>query len=129
MEEQVPQPEVPQEEVYVRGTHHRKPFYMEEGPCLFEHALTKEVLDKQQKRWAYIQTLHGETRRLLVKVWVWLKKPTAVWADVITGTVFLDSGDCLSSTQRRINRWGAYETKNDKNKLKTKSEFRWNSNP
>lgn len=123
-------PEVKPEEVYVRGTHHRKPFIMEEGPCLFEHALTKEVLDRQQKRWAYVHTLFGETRRLLVKVWVWLKnKPTTVWADAITGTLFLDNGTCLSSKQRKIVRWGAYDTSR-KEEVKptgrTETQTNWN---
>lgn len=133
MMEQAPEQknsEVKPEEVYVRGTHHRKPFRMEEGPCLFEYALTKEVLDRQQKRWAYIDTVYGETKRLLVKVWVWLKsKPTAVWADVVTGTVFLDNGTCLSSTQRKILRWGAYDTSH-KQEVKivgrTETQTNWN---
>lgn len=106
----------PEEKLLPRGTHHKKPFVMEKGPCLFEHALTKEVLDMQKKRWAYISTICGDTKRLLVKVWVLIKrKPVAVWADAITGTVFLESGECLSSHQRRIKRWGAYE--NDAQKV------------
>lgn len=120
----------PEEKPLPRGTHHKKPFVMEKGPCLFEHALTKEVLDMQKKRWAYISTICGDTKRLLVKVWVWIKrKPVAVWADVVTGTVFLDSGECLSSHQRRIKRWGAYESnyvREDKTSGRTQTQREWN---
>lgn len=121
--------EQPVEEVYVRGTHHKKPFVMEEGPCLFEHALTEEVLDRQQKRWAYVDTICGIVKRLMVKVWVLRRnKPISVYADVVTGTVYLEDGRCLSSSTRSIKKWGAYESVKDKNKLKTNinQNFKWN---
>lgn len=114
-----------------RGTHHTKPLYLEEGPCLFEFALTKELLEMQQKRWAYIQTICGKSKRLLVKVWIYKKsKSMQVWADAITGTVYLDSGECLSSSNRKITKWGVYAEKSllDKGKGRTQSQINWGKN-
>lgn len=122
-------PELKPEEVHVRGTHRKRPFVMEEGPCLFEHALTQEVLDMQPKRWAYMETLFGTVKRMVVKVWVFLNnKPTLVYADIQTGTVFLESGECLSSFQRRIVRWGNYQSLEKKQKAAGRTELqdRWN---
>lgn len=113
----------------IRGTHHKKPLYMEEGPCLFEYALTKELLEKQPKRIAHMHTLYGVVKRLVVKVWVSIKnKATLVYADVITGTVFLESGECLSSNQRRVVKWGNYQglEKKDKPTGRTLLQDRWN---
>jgi hypothetical protein len=122
-------PELVEKEIYIRGTHHKKPFLLEEGDCLSEYALIKEVLERQQKRWAYIDTICGTVKRLLVKVWIFRgSKAVQVFADVITGTVYSQSGECLSSHKRRIVKWGAYESTKDKNKLKTNTnqDFNWN---
>jgi len=121
--------EVQQERPIPRGSHHKKPLYMEEGPCLFEYALTKDLLETQPKRIAHVQTLYGVVKRLMVKVWVWTKKrPLLVYADVVTGTVFLESGECLSSVQRRVIKWGNYQKYTEKEKRvgRTELQVRWN---
>lgn len=111
------------------GTSPKRPLAMEEGPCLFEYDLTKELLDQQPIRTAHMSTLYGVVKRLVVKVWVFIKsKPTQVYADVVTGTVFLESGECLSSHQRRVVKWGNYQKLEEKQKRvgRTLLQDRWN---
>ncbi len=111
------------------GTNPKRPFFMEEGPCLFEYALTKNLLDQQPIRMAHVDTLYGVVKRLMVKVWVYFKKkPTQVYADVVTGTVYLESGECLSSFQRRVVKWGNYQKLAEKQKTtgRTVLQDRWN---
>lgn len=111
------------------GTSRKRPLVMEEGPCMFEYAITKDILDTQPTRWAYMDTLYGITKRMVVRLWVFHNnRPTEVYADVVTGTVFLGDGSCLSSNQRRIVRWGVYESLRNKEKQagRTLLQERWN---
>jgi hypothetical protein len=121
--------ETKEEPLHYPGTHPKRPLVMEEGPCLFEYALTKELLNQQPIRMAHVDTLYGVVKRLMVKVWVFIKsKPTQVYADVVTGTVFLESGECLSSIQRRVVKWGNYQRLEKKQKVngRTVLQDRWN---
>lgn len=111
------------------GTHQKYPLFMEEGPCMFEYALTKDLLSQQPIRMAHVDTLYGVTKRLMVKLWVYFKKKsTQVYVDVVTGTVYLESGECLSSFQRRVVKWGNYQKLVEKQKTvgRTELQDRWN---
>jgi hypothetical protein len=81
-----------------------------EADCVSEVGMCtwmKELENTQTKRVAYVQTVTGVSKRIVVPFWVMHDKQVfKAYADVVTGTVYTEDGKCLSSTKMSIVKWG-----------------------
>jgi len=102
----------------VRGMTKEKPFLLSsDANCLSDKSVeilihSTELMDKAPHKIAHIKGIGGETsKRRVVRVWILdplNSGPIQVYADIVTGTLYMDDGECLSSDKRKVIKWSRY---------------------
>jgi len=99
---------------YERGLDKDNPLHLaDDALCLSDYSMmflsNHRQRDKIPKRVGHVKDICGSTRRLFVKVWVSGDNVLSqYWADEVTGTLYTESGECLSSPKRQITKWVRY---------------------
>lgn len=120
---------------YDRGTDRKSPLMVsDEALCLSELSMMylNNHRDKRKipKMVGHVKDICGTTRRVLFKLWIHNNKTIEqYWADIVTGTLYLDTGECLSSEKRKVVKWARYRESEWKKKQvvgRTEAQDLWN---
>lgn len=120
---------------YERGLEKTKPLMVsDDGFCLSELSMTflanHRKRDKIPKKVGHVKDICGTTRRLLLKLWVHNKSTIEqYWVDDITGTMYQESGECMSSEKRKVVKWVRYRPSEWNKRQQAASHenpFEWN---
>lgn len=73
-----------------------------EDKCILDFHLNLMRKLPLKRSMAVMETITGNHEREVMQATVLLNKPTQVWIDVVTGTVYKMNGNCMTSSTRRI---------------------------
>lgn len=120
---------------YERGAYKDNPLGLaDDALCLSEMSVVflanHRLKHRLQKLVGHVQDICGSTRRRLFKVWVHNNgNINQYWADIVTGTLYELTGECLSSEKRKVIKWVRYresEWKKAKIEGRTDMQESWN---
>lgn len=120
---------------YERGTFKDNPMGVSDSAlCLSEMSMmylsNHRLKHKLSKIVGHVKDICGTTRRPMFKVWVHDKTDIQqYWADIVTGTLYTLTGECLSSEKRKVVKWVRYresEWKKIKLEGRTEAQESWN---
>lgn len=119
-----------------RGTKDKPYLLSDEANCLGEISMVHftnnpEEMDNPKCKTATIVGHHGEiSKRKLCPVWVRLQGDVVmVYADAVTGTLYRETGECLTSDVRTVVKWSKWRKPKETAPKKTgrvQAQIMWN---